>query len=140
MGSRLDSVLGQGIGSTAGASQAALVQVQVQNGFLLGCQLICVIGFREIGAGEMAGRTFQGLIGNDEEAGGWRGKGEPADIGFVAVFLGQDIGNVLIGDGTFIQADSRPAFAVPVIFMGPAAEPGEGFQGGRQCEGDSNAR
>ena len=84
-------------------------------------------GLIQVAGGVVANAGLQGGIPHHQQPDrfGFIGQGKPANLGFVAVFLGQDIGHVLGINRTAIKAKRCANIAIDVIFVRPASIPAE---------------
>ena len=86
---------------------------------------------RQVGGGEMADASFHEGLGVDAQGQpGLVGEGDPAHVGMVAMFLGHDVGVVLLAHAAGVDADCRASLAVDVIFVRATAVPAKTVESG----------
>ncbi len=130
--------MGQRIGAAALSAETALGIVEIHDGFGAGDYIRGMGPLVEIMAREVAGGCLEITVAPEADAGAARiFDFDPADIGLVAVFLRQDVGDVFVRDGAFVESNRRGALAITVIFPRAATEPAEFFKTGCELERDA---
>ena len=126
----VELVGGKGVDHQPGA-QATHAVVEVEDDFGAGMQVGGEFGRFQIGVAVMERiEAKQGIAPNSESLTGLVRQTEPAHIAFVAVFLGHDVGGVLVTDGAVIGAYHATGIAIAVVFVRTTTIPANRFKGG----------
>jgi len=135
----IELVLGQGIDHQPG-TQATHAVIEVKDDFGARMDVGGESGCFEIGVTIVERiEAKQGIAANAEGLAGIIGQREPTHITFVAVFLGHDVGRVLLTDRAVIDAHHATGVAIAVVFVGATTIPGNRFKSGVELQGYANA-
>lgn len=135
----VELVGGQGVDHQPGAQSPHAV-IEIEDDFGAGMELGGKLGCFQIGIAVMERiKSKQGIAPNCERLAGVVSQTEPAHVAFVAVFLGHDVGGVLVTDGAVIGAYHATGIAVAVVFVRATAIPTQRFKGRVELQGKPDA-